>query len=124
MIWYWAGLSLTLVASLSSSHVGSPLPAAAIATKHASPRTRRGQICWGNVGIPPSRLNEGETLQTQPLIETKQKEYITHHLTRRGSYNYLTHSLTIRYLLFKLSGIIMISLLLPGFSFTRYKIPR
>ena len=43
----------------------------------------------------PSQLPEGKTPQTQPSVETKQKEY-GRRLTRRGNYNVLAHFSSIR----------------------------
>jgi len=43
----------------------------------------------------PSELHEGEAPQTQPPVETKEKEY-KRHLTRRGSSNVLAHFSSIR----------------------------
>ena len=45
----------------------------------------------------PSQLREGKTPQTQPLAETKEKEY-TRRLTRRGNSNVLAHFSSIRVL--------------------------
>ena len=44
-----------------------------------------------------SELREGETPQTQPPVETKEKEY-TRRLTRRGNSNVLAHFSSIRVL--------------------------